>query len=511
MAKNSDIYTPNIVVDATDYDEFMKENRRIINRYINTVLWFCIFTGPAIAVGIFYGVFNAASYSTCVVISASMIVVAFIHRQIIRVWPYARSAGLIAFLCMEVLLVLMSYNHIHVNITWFFVPFLSTLFCEKRLFIITVSTNYLAMVISTYLISFYNADIISVYSTNMEFFANTLMGYTIETAVMTASGLAIIRIVSGYFADLIQKNRATRTYATQIRAQMDVLYSMSEVYDYVNLIDFKAMTELSIKDGEQAKPLSLGDHAHSLMNHHIKESVDKEQLEDFWDFTNLKTLKNRLYCKRFIYGEYINVKTGWFRAQYINIEEDEKGFPSLIVYTVQNINMDKRREENLIKIYHTDDLTKVFNRRCLEYDLSVYNSKPIEDDLVIASVDINRLKYTNDTFGHAAGDELICAAANALSEALGDSGKVYRTGGDEFTLVIHTKNISAINDEIKKNASAWTGSYGGKLAISIGYASHRDNPEVGLDRLKVMADSLMYEDKNRYYKRNGYERRAKEF
>jgi len=53
MAKNSDIYTPNIVVDATDYDEFMKENRRIINRYINTVLWFCIFTGPAIAVGIF--------------------------------------------------------------------------------------------------------------------------------------------------------------------------------------------------------------------------------------------------------------------------------------------------------------------------------------------------------------------------------------------------------------------------------------------------------------------------
>jgi hypothetical protein len=90
---------------------------------------------------------------------------------------------------------------------------------------------------------------------------------------------------------------------------MDVLYSMSEVYDYVNLIDFKAMTELSIKDGEQAKPLSLGDHAHSLMNHHIKENVDKEHLEDFWDFTNLKTLRNRLYGKRFIYGEYINVKT----------------------------------------------------------------------------------------------------------------------------------------------------------------------------------------------------------
>lgn len=387
MPKLSGIHPPNIVVEATDYDEFLKENRKIINRYINTVLWFCVLTGPAIAV-------------------------AFLHRIIMKKWPYSYYPGLAAFICMEAL--------------------------------------------------------------------------------------------------LIRKNRESKEYAERLHAQMDILFSMAEVYDYVNLIDFQSMTELSIKDREKAKPLGLGDHAHSLMNHHIKNDVDKEHFEDFWEFTNLKTLKNRLRGKRFIYGEFVNVKTGWFRAQYINIEEDENGFPSLIVYTVQNINVDKRREENLIKISHTDELTSIFNRRCLEYDLAKYKSAPLEADLVIGSVDINRLKRVNDTYGHAAGDELICGAADSLIEAVGHRGKVYRTGGDEFTLVMQTKDITSLNEEILKTVSSWTGSYGGKLEISIGYAAHADHPDLSVEELIRVADNLMYENKNEYYQKNGYDRRMKD-
>lgn len=91
MPKLSGIHPPNIVVEATDYDEFLKENRKIINRYINTVLWFCVLTGPAIAVGIFFGVFQTADYSTCFFISANMLVVAFLHRIIMKKWPYIKK------------------------------------------------------------------------------------------------------------------------------------------------------------------------------------------------------------------------------------------------------------------------------------------------------------------------------------------------------------------------------------------------------------------------------------
>ena len=56
------------------------------------------------------------------------------------------------------------------------------------------------------------------------------------------------------------------------------------------------------------------------------------------------------------------------------------------------------------------------------------------------AVDINGLKEVNDTFGHEAGDQLIIGAANCIERAFGDYGKVFRTGGDEF-IVLLTEDI----------------------------------------------------------------------
>ena len=45
------------------------------------------------------------------------------------------------------------------------------------------------------------------------------------------------------------------------------------------------------------------------------------------------------------------------------------------------------------------------------------------------TIDINGLKVVNDTLGHAAGDELICGAADCISKTFEKSGTCYRTGG----------------------------------------------------------------------------------
>jgi diguanylate cyclase (GGDEF)-like protein len=50
----------------------------------------------------------------------------------------------------------------------------------------------------------------------------------------------------------------------------------------------------------------------------------------------------------------------------------------------------------------------------------------------VAMVDIDNLKTINDRFGHAAGDVALAAVARCLRERCGDSGTVYRIGGDEF-------------------------------------------------------------------------------
>ena len=47
------------------------------------------------------------------------------------------------------------------------------------------------------------------------------------------------------------------------------------------------------------------------------------------------------------------------------------------------------------------------------------------------------------------------------------------------------------------------------LALSIGYASHKDHPDASINELKKLSDKIMYEEKTKYYQETGYERRGK--
>lgn len=81
----------------------------------------------------------------------------------------------------------------------------------------------------------------------------------------------------------------------------------------------------------------------------------------------------------------------------------------------------------------TDPLTGLFNRRQLSEDM--------DDSLAGATralllVDLDYLKRLNDSRGHAAGDAALCEVADALRAAAGDDGRVYRTGGDEFAVMV---------------------------------------------------------------------------
>ena len=109
----------------------------------------------------------------------------------------------ISFIHKEIKLLSNSNSHIHIHITWFLVPLLSILFCEKRVFIIASLPNFISMTISTYLISPYNASINSYYDTPHVFFVNAMMGYAIESFIMFDAGMALILVLQGHFANLI--------------------------------------------------------------------------------------------------------------------------------------------------------------------------------------------------------------------------------------------------------------------------------------------------------------------
>ena len=83
----------------------------------------------------------------------------------------------------------------------------------------------------------------------------------------------------------------------------------------------------------------------------------------------------------------------------------------------------------------TDALTGLGNRRALIDDLDAAMAGPAAEPVVLALYDLDGFKLYNDSFGHGAGDILLARLGQRLRAAVGDGGRAYRMGGDEFCIV----------------------------------------------------------------------------
>ena len=155
----------------------------------------------------------------------------------------------------------------------------------------------------------------------------------------------------------------------------------------------------------------------------------------------------------------------------------------------------------------TDTMTGIPNRYAFVEDMKeLSKTSPLPENLTIYSIDINGLKTVNDTLGHAAGDELICAAAHTISSTFDALGKCYRTGGDEFVACANMdkKQIDEILIKLKENAAKWHGKLVDNLYFSVGYARSEDYPDLSVERLFIKADMAMYEEKDAFHRKTTY-------
>ncbi|MFL6796640.1 MAG: GGDEF domain-containing protein [Xanthobacteraceae bacterium] len=86
----------------------------------------------------------------------------------------------------------------------------------------------------------------------------------------------------------------------------------------------------------------------------------------------------------------------------------------------------------------TDPLTELLNRRGLERELNraLAHVKRYGASAALVYIDLDRLKAVNDLHGHAAGDAVLKAVANALIRHVRASDLVARLGGDEFVVLL---------------------------------------------------------------------------
>jgi diguanylate cyclase len=151
----------------------------------------------------------------------------------------------------------------------------------------------------------------------------------------------------------------------------------------------------------------------------------------------------------------------------------------------------------------TDNLTGLANRLLLadRFQLTLERSKRNRAEFALLMVDLNGFKTINDTYGHAAGDQVLRAVAQRLVATVRGSDTVARLGGDEFVLLIESfedadelvhlgrKLIAAISADITLSDQTLV-----NVGASVGFALFPRNG-TDLDSMLDTADRGMYDCK----------------
>ena len=140
-----------------------------------------------------------------------------------------------------------------------------------------------------------------------------------------------------------------------------------------------------------------------------------------------------------------------------------------------------------------DQLTRTHRRDAglVELEREVARAKRTKQPLTVAFIDVDDLKQRNDSLGHAAGDQLLLATADAIRARLRVYDLIFRFGGDEFlcalpevTIAQAAKRFTLVNADLAATLDA---------SVTVGLTEL--GPNDTLDELIERADEAMYRNR----------------
>lgn len=151
-----------------------------------------------------------------------------------------------------------------------------------------------------------------------------------------------------------------------------------------------------------------------------------------------------------------------------------------------------------------DGMTGLLNQNAYEQAKKEKREKPY----AVVVMDVNNLKYANDTYGHEAGNKLIIAVSEQVKALFPDCG--YRTGGDEFVAIVPYKKVSKIETEMTEKKKIFLDSLQQKtkedkdsgLVYSASFGYSYSDGKKPFAEVAAEADKAMYQDKEAYKKAN---------
>jgi diguanylate cyclase (GGDEF)-like protein len=168
------------------------------------------------------------------------------------------------------------------------------------------------------------------------------------------------------------------------------------------------------------------------------------------------------------------------------------------VRTFTDISERKRTADKIAHMAHHDALTGLANRVLLRthIEIALGRQRRHGEGFALLLIDLDRFKPVNDTFGHAAGDELLRCVAQRLRECVREVDVVARLGGDEFAILqVATANRECVEVLARRVVDVISAPYQldghpASVGASIGIARSADSPEI--EQLFQNADLALY-------------------
>ncbi|TRY29608.1 two-component regulator propeller domain-containing protein [Aliiglaciecola sp. M165] len=213
----------------------------------------------------------------------------------------------------------------------------------------------------------------------------------------------------------------------------------------------------------------------------------------------------------------------WIYRSYINKLEKEANYRHELELEVKNRTVELREaNEQLLNASVTDQLTGLHNRRYLNSIIDQQCASVFRDfeanlkkggmnaesgpRLFFLMFDLDGFKPINDTYGHDAGDKVICQVSDLLKTVCRKSDTVIRWGGDEFLVmgrVEETQEIELLAERLRSKIAAYGFDIDLKqkmhLSCSIGYSmfpfSHHYPDSLSWEQVHLLADNALYKSK----------------
>ena len=169
----------------------------------------------------------------------------------------------------------------------------------------------------------------------------------------------------------------------------------------------------------------------------------------------------------------------------------------------RTISEQETRIAQLETLSMTDELTGLLNRRGFTdaLDRALANARRHDEQGLLVAIDLDGFKPVNDTFGHAAGDEILKFVADFLAERVRTTDYLARLGGDEFAILMVNGNLAPARHraiELKNELNSATARLNhGDIPVHASFGIAPYDRNASPQQVMHMADVAMYHDKRR--------------